>query len=81
MRLTLTADGDRLRAVVYRADTGQWLTPDGAWSDTPEPPSRRTDGAITGGGHVGLGRGRRGPGRSTFDDFEASRPTWPAGRR
>lgn len=69
VRLTLTARGGSLQAVVFRADTGRWLTPDGAWSDVPQPALEATDGAIAGDGHVGFTRGRLAAGPIGFDDL------------
>ena len=71
VRVRLTAQGDRLRVVVYRTDTAQWLTPDGAWSDSPDVALEVRDGAIRAGGMAGVGRGARFSGNVTFDDFEA----------
>jgi len=70
LRLSLTADGDRLRAVVSRQDTGQWLTPAGTWSDLPQPALEAMDSSIRGGGFVGLARTARVAGTVTFDDVE-----------
>ncbi|HVK15450.1 MAG TPA: Ig-like domain-containing protein [Fimbriiglobus sp.] len=70
VRLTLTARGDSLQAVVFRADTGQWLTPDGAWSDIPQPALEATDAAIPDGGYVGFGRGRLAAGPIGFDNLD-----------
>jgi hypothetical protein len=70
VRLTLTARGGSLQAVVFRADTGQWLSPDGAWSDFPQPALEATDTAITDDGHVGFNRGRTAAGPIGFDDLD-----------
>jgi hypothetical protein len=72
LRLTLTASGDTLRAVISRPDTNQWLTPDGTWSDAPQPALEVTDKVITAGGFVGVQRNARAAGPVTFDDFEVS---------
>ena len=68
LRLTLTAAGDQLRAVVVRADTGRWLTPDGDWSDVPQPALTATNALISGGGFVGLTRSAKAAGAVSFDD-------------
>lgn len=70
LRLTLTAVGTELRAVVVRTDTGQWLTPDGGWSDSPQPAMAVADGRVTGGGFVGLARSPRVAGAVSFDDVQ-----------
>ncbi|HET6573109.1 MAG TPA: Ig-like domain-containing protein [Fimbriiglobus sp.] len=70
VRLTLTARGGSLQAVVFRADTGQWLSPDGTWSDFPQPALEATDGAITGEGNVGFNRSRSAAGPIGFDDLD-----------
>lgn len=76
VRARLLAEGDRLRVQLYRTDTQQWLTPDGAWSSSPDFALDVRDSSITGGGKAGVGRK---PGASagavTVDDFEAK----PAG--
>ncbi len=70
VRLTLTARGGSLSAVVFRTDTGQWLTPDGAWSDTPQPALEAADGSVTGGGNVGFSRSQTAAGSIGFDDLK-----------
>ncbi len=71
IRVRLTAEGDRLRANVYRTDTGEWLASDGSWGDTPDFALEVRDTAISAGGVAGVGRGARYSGTVTFDDFEA----------
>ena len=75
LRVTLTAQGDRLQAMLYNPATRQWLSAQGGWSDSPEFAFDLRDGAITGGGNVGLARSAKFAGTVTFDDFEAG----PAG--
>jgi hypothetical protein len=75
LRVTLTAQGDRLQAMLYDPATRQWLAADGAWSGSPEFAFDLHDGAITGSGDVGLARPAKFAGTITFDDFEAG----PAG--
>jgi hypothetical protein len=70
VRLSLTVSGDQLRAVVFRPDTGQWLTPDGAWNSTPQPALAATDASVTGDGFVGFARSRLAAGPVGFDDLE-----------
>ena len=73
LRLTLTASGGALRAVVSRADnSGAWLTPDGTWSDTPQPAIEVGDPVpLAAPGFVGVQRDALTAGPVTFDDFEA----------
>ena len=71
LRLTLTASGGNLRAVISRTDTGNWLTPDGTWADTPQPAFEVTDTTpISAGGFVGVQRNALTAGAITFDDIE-----------
>ena len=71
LRVHLTAEGDRLRVTLYRADTQQWLSPDGSWSESPDFALEVRDGSITGGGKAGVGRKAVFSGAITFDDFAA----------
>ena len=71
VRLRLTANGDDLQAVVYRADTQQWLSPDGTWSDQPDAALSVRDGSLTGGGNAGVARPALYSGSVNFDDFDA----------
>ncbi len=70
LRVTLTADGDKLRAIVSRTDSGQWLNADGDWLNSPEPAIDVTDTAIRTGGYVGVILNARTAGPVAFDDFE-----------
>jgi len=70
IRLTLVAEGSRLRAVVLRTDTNQWLTATGSWSRTAVAVLDVTDTRIAGGGFVGIERGRAAAGAVWFDDFQ-----------
>lgn len=81
LRLTLTAVGDRLRAVVSRTDTGEWLSPDGEWQDAPQPALEVTDTAIRGAGLVGLSRSRLAAGAIAFDDIEVKPASLATGPR
>lgn len=74
VRLSLTVQGNSLAAVVYRADTRQWLTADGKWSDTPDQALTLTDSSIAGAGFVGVERSRSYAGAVRFDDFEMRPP-------
>lgn len=70
IRLTLVAEGSRLRAVVFRTDTNQWLTATGSWSNTAVAALDVMDSRIAGGGFVGIERGRAAAGAVWFDDFQ-----------
>lgn len=70
LRMTLIANGGELRAVISRADTGQYLTPDGNWQDTPIPAMSASDTRLTSGSGVGVARPARVAGTVTVDDFE-----------
>jgi hypothetical protein len=71
LRAQVIAEGDRLRAVLFRLDTRQWLTPDGTWSGSPDFALEVRDGSITGPGRAGVGRLASFSGPVTFDDFDA----------
>lgn len=71
LRVSLVAEGDRLRVLLYRADTRQWLTADGTWSESPDYAIEKRDGSIAGGGKAGVGRAMKYSGAVTFDDFVA----------
>ncbi len=78
LRAAVAADGGRVRAVVRRADTGEYLTADGDWSDVPQPAVVAFDESIPGGGFAGVARPARFGGVVTVDDFDA-RATVPGG--
>ncbi|MBY0459798.1 MAG: hypothetical protein K2V38_20960, partial [Gemmataceae bacterium] len=71
VRVRLIAEADRLRAQVYRVDTRQWLTPDGAWSDSPDFALDKRDAGITAAGKAGVGRKAAVAGSVVVDDFQA----------
>lgn len=70
VKITLTTQGDSLRAVVFRTDTNQWLSADGEWVNLPEPALEVTDTTIRTGGFAGVGRPSGYAGTVSFDDFE-----------
>jgi hypothetical protein len=74
LRVSLVAEGDRLRVSLFRADTQQWLGADGAWSGGPEFAIERRDSGIPGGGKTGVARVAQYSGIATFDDFTAESP-------
>ena len=73
VKLTLSAVGDTLRAIVYRTDTRQWLGADGRWADTPDVALEATDTAIRTGGFAGAERTRITAGAVYLDDFQVRR--------
>lgn len=75
VRLRIVADGELLRVSAVRADTGQWLTPSGAWSNVPDVALEARDAAVTGGGYAGVVRPASYAGDVVLDDFQAQ----PAG--
>jgi hypothetical protein len=75
LRVRLIDQSDHLQAMLYRADTRQWLAADGSWTDSPDFAFDLHDGAITAGGKAGVGRAAAVAGAVTFDDFVAT----PAG--
>lgn len=79
LRVSLVAEGDRLRVLLYRPDTRQWLGSDGAWTDSPDFAIERTDGSILGGGEAGVARASLYSGTITFDDFHAEEANAAAG--
>lgn len=70
VKLTLTTQGDSIRAVVFRTDTNQWLSADGEWVNQPEPALEVTDKSLRSSGFVGLARPAGYAGTVSFDDFE-----------
>lgn len=79
LRVRVTAEGDRLRVQLYRADTRQWLTSAGAWSSTPDFALELRDGSITAAGRAGVARPKQYSGTVVFDDFEARPASAAAG--
>ena len=71
VRVQLIAEGSRLRVVVFRTDTQQWLTPAGHWSDSPDFALEKFDSQIAGAGQAGIARGAAVSGTLFFDNFEA----------
>jgi hypothetical protein len=69
VRLQLTAVGERLRVVVIRDDTQQWLSASGEWSDTPDFALEVRDGTLIQAGKTGLARSAAYAGTIYFDDF------------
>lgn len=80
-RVRLVAEGDRLRGQVYRADTRQWLSADGTWSDGPDFAFEVRDSALAFQGKAGVARKPGASGVVTLDDFEARPAGLAAGPR
>ncbi len=73
-QVTLDVEGTTLRAQIYRSDTGQYLSAAGAWQSSAAWAMQVQDGAIAGGGQVGLGRPASYAGTVTFDNFSVALP-------
>jgi hypothetical protein len=71
VRVRIVAQGNDLQVSVYRADTAQWLSADGTWSNNPDVALDIQDSSITAAGLSGLGREAVYGGTVTFDDFDA----------
>jgi hypothetical protein len=72
MRVTFQAEGNRLRAMIYRLDTRQYLNPTGQWQSRRTWALVRNDSVIQGAGSVGLGRLSGYAGDTIFNDFQTS---------
>jgi len=72
VRATLTVVGDRVQVLIYRGDTGQYLTAAGEWKDGIARAIDLEDDAITPGGFAGLERPASYAGTVTVDDFEVN---------
>lgn len=69
IRVSLTFEGDQLAAQVVRADTSQFLDAQGNWVAAETSALQANDGALTGGGQVGIARPPRYAGATSVDDF------------
>jgi hypothetical protein len=69
VRVIFQADGNTLRAMVYRQDTHRYLDASGHWQARPTWALVRHDSAIGGSGFVGLGREAGYAGDTVFNDF------------
>lgn len=69
VRVTLSVNGNRLEAQIFRADTGQYLTAQGAWQSTPVKAISLQDTKITAAGWVGLARPAKVSGSVKVDNF------------
>jgi hypothetical protein len=79
LRVRITAEGDRLRVTLFRADTRQWLTPAGTWSSTPDFALERRDTSVGAAGKAGVSRPAVYSGTVAFDDFAAQSASAAAG--
>jgi hypothetical protein len=70
VKVTLTVTDDRIQALVYREDTGQYLNATGQWQNGLARALDVTDGAIAGNGFAGVERPALYAGTVTLDDFE-----------
>ncbi len=71
LRVSLVAEGDRLRVLLYRPDARQWLASDGTWSESPDFAIEKRDSSIAGSGKAGVARASKYAGTVAFDDFAA----------
>jgi hypothetical protein len=72
LRVSFQADGNTLRAMIYRLDTHQYLGPTGQWEKRSTWALIKNDSAIQGAGYVGLGRQSGYAGDTVFSDFQTS---------
>lgn len=78
-KVSLVTSGDRVEAIVYRTDSGQYLDSNGNWSNTLARALDVTDDAIAGSGFVGVERPSQYSGTVILDDFEAGPATGDSG--
>ncbi len=71
LRVSLTAQGDKLQARVQRLDTGMWLDKFGNWQSDPAAALDASDSSISGIGRAGLARSALYAGDISFDNFDA----------
>ena len=69
VQATLSISGTTLRVQLYRTDTGQYLTANGAWQVSPTWAIEKTDQAIRGPGKAGIGRASGSSGAVSFQNF------------
>jgi hypothetical protein len=72
VKVTLVANADRIQAIVYRPDTGQFLDAGGNWHTGIARALDVQDSQITGIGYIGVERPALYAGSVTLDDFDAS---------
>jgi hypothetical protein len=73
LSVTFSLQGDDLRVMAYRNDTGQYLDSSGNWSVNPVWAMETHDSAIQGPGRAGLGHSGGLAGSVTFDSFTVTR--------
>ncbi len=67
--VTLRAEGDELKVLIYRGDTSQYLAPDGTWTRQPIAAIDRIDSGIKSGGQVGFARPAAVAGQGVVDSL------------
>ena len=70
--VTLRAEGDSLRAFLYRGDSNQYLDPAGHWVRRPTAAISVADKALKGAGQVGFARAGRTAGTITLDSLRVA---------
>lgn len=71
IRVSITAQDNKLQARVQRLDTGAWLNNSGDWMSDPAAALDASDSTIAGSGKAGLSRPASYSGNIAFDNFEA----------
>jgi hypothetical protein len=70
--VSLVATNSRIRAVIYRSDTGQYLNASGNWSNALASAIDVQDSAIVGVGFAGVDRPAAYAGAVNLDDFQVT---------
>src|SRR5262249_2650169 len=79
VRVSLTAQGGQLRAVVFRPDTQQYLNANGQWQAAPPPALTATDRDLAHGGVSGPARPAQTGDPVTFDNCTSGPAQDPSG--
>ena len=69
LTVTLRDVANTLQVLVYRPDTGLYLTPNGNWQKSPIAAITLSDGTLTAAGYAGVSRPSSYNGRVLFDDI------------
>ncbi|MFO0810389.1 MAG: Ig-like domain-containing protein [Gemmataceae bacterium] len=75
LKVSLVAEGSRLRVRVVRIDNGQYLTSTGRWTVAVSDAIDVRDSVVTGGGRAGVVRFPGNDGPVNLDDFEVTTAT------
>lgn len=75
IHVTFSLQGDDLRVMAYRHDTGQYLAADGTWQVAPAWAMEVQDDGLTAGGRAGVGKAAGAYGSVTFDSLTVTRST------